>query len=89
MTRMIALAVIAACVTGLPADEPRLANATRIFTLSQPAHTWNKYHAFTMRLSPSGEHMLYTRVDQPSPEEIRALIKQLGDKEYKRREEAT
>jgi len=61
-TRPIALVVLAACASGLLAEEPKLTNAARVFPTSQPAYKRpSQYHAFTMRLSPDGKHVLYTR----------------------------
>ena len=61
-TRLIALAVLVACTTGPLAEEPKLINATRVFPTSHPTYKRsNQHHAFTLRLSPDGKHLLYTR----------------------------
>ena len=60
--RLIALAIIVACTTGLFAEEAKLANATKVFPDSRPAYKRpSQYDAFTMRLSPDGKRLLYTR----------------------------
>jgi len=62
IVRLIAVMAFAACTTNVLADEPKLSNATKVFPTSQPAYKHpNRYHAFTMRLSPDGKHVLYTR----------------------------
>ena len=60
--RLIALAVLLGCTTSLLAEEPRLANAARVFPASQPAYKRsNQYHVFAIRLSPDGKQLLYSR----------------------------
>jgi len=62
IARLIAVLVFAACATNVLADEPKLANATKVFPASQPTYKRpNQYHAFAMRLSPDGKRVLYTR----------------------------
>ena len=61
-TRRIALAVLAVCTAGLLADEPKLAKPQRVFATTPPAYKRpTQYHAFSMRLSPDGQRVLYTR----------------------------
>lgn len=62
IARLIAVMAFAACITNVFADEPKLANAAKVFPTSQPAYKRsNQYHAFAMRLSPDGKRVLYTR----------------------------
>jgi hypothetical protein len=62
IARLIAVLAFAACAANVFADEPKLANATKVFPTSQPVYKRpNQYHAFAMRLSPDGRHVLYTR----------------------------
>jgi len=52
----------AAPTTGLLAGKPKLTSPTRVFPTSPPAYKkTNQYHFFSMRLSPDGERVLYTR----------------------------
>jgi hypothetical protein len=60
--RLIAAVVLASCATGLFAGEPKLENPKRVFPTSQPVYKQpNQYPAFSMRLSPDGKRLLYTR----------------------------
>ena len=61
--RLIALMVLMTCATALFAEEPKLTGKVRLFATSQPAYKRpNQHHAFTMRLSPDGKRVLYTRL---------------------------
>jgi hypothetical protein len=60
--RLIVLMVLTTCTTALFAEEPKLTGKVRLFATSQPAYKRpNQHHAFTMRLSPDGKQVLYTR----------------------------
>lgn len=61
-TTVLVLMVLAACTAGLLAEEPKLANVTRVFPTTEPAYKRaNQYHTFKMRLSPDGKRVLYSR----------------------------
>ena len=62
IARLIAVMAFAACTTNVLAEEPKLANATKVFPTSQPEYKRpNQRHAFAMRLSPDGKRVLYSR----------------------------
>ena len=61
-TGLTAIIVCLVWTTGLFAGEPKLVHPKAVFETSQPVYKQpNQYHAFTMRLSPDGQRLLYTR----------------------------
>jgi len=61
-TRLIAFAVFAACTAGLFAGEHKLVHPKPVFETSQPVYKRpNQQHVFSMRLSPDGKRLLYSR----------------------------
>lgn len=61
--QLIILAVSAVCTAGLLADEPKLVNSTPVFPGLAPGYKRpNQQHIFSMRLSPDGKRVLYSRL---------------------------
>lgn len=61
-TRLTVIVMFAACTTGLFAGEPKLVHPKPVFSTDQPGYKKpNQYHVFSMRLSPDGKRLLYTR----------------------------
>lgn len=60
--RLMAITMCMAWTTSMFAGEPMLVNPKPVFSTSQPAYKGpNQYHDFSMRLSPDGKRVLYTR----------------------------